>query len=40
VQVLHVGSGRPAALAVPLVADYGLGDNWETAHTASGHASA
>ena len=40
VRVLHEGSDRPSPLAVPLVADYGLGDNWETAHTASGHASA
>ncbi|MDP3858749.1 MAG: DNA polymerase I [Stagnimonas sp.] len=39
VRVLHQGSDRPAPLAVPLVADYGLGDNWEFAHTASGHAS-
>lgn len=40
VRVLHEGSHRPAPLAVPLVADYGIGDNWESAHTASGHASA
>ena len=39
VRVLHQGSHRPAPLAVPLVADYGLADNWEFAHTASGHAS-
>lgn len=40
VRVLHEGVDRPSSLAVPLVADYGLGDNWETAHTPSGHASA
>jgi DNA polymerase-1 len=30
---------RIHSLAVPLVADYGIGDNWDAAHTASGHAS-
>ncbi|ROH93785.1 DNA polymerase I [Stagnimonas aquatica] len=40
VRVLHEGAHRPAPLAVPLVADFGIGDNWESAHTASGHASA
>ncbi|GAC1621312.1 MAG: DNA polymerase I [Nevskia sp.] len=30
---------RAAALAVPLVADWGLGENWDAAHTATGHAS-
>ena len=41
VGVLGTGrSDRPSPLAVPLVADYGVGDNWESAHTASGHASA
>ena len=41
VGVLGAGrSDRPSPLAVPLVADYGVGDNWESAHTASGHASA
>ena len=37
------GSGefsRPAPLAVPLVADFGLGLQWDAAHTATGHASA
>lgn len=28
-----------ATLAVPLVADYGIGPNWDAAHTATGHAS-
>ena len=41
VRVLHLPSGnRPSPLAVPLVADFGLGLNWDAAHTASGHASA
>ncbi|MES2886099.1 MAG: DNA polymerase I [Pseudomonadota bacterium] len=44
VKVLHQpakGSlNRPSPLAVPLVADFGLGLNWDVAHTASGHASA
>lgn len=39
VRVLHAGSNRPSPLAVPLVADFGLGANWDAAHTASGHAS-
>jgi len=30
---------RAASLAVPLVADYGVGPNWDAAHTPSGHAS-
>jgi DNA polymerase I len=30
---------RITALKVPLVADYGLGPDWDQAHTASGHAS-
>jgi len=30
---------RAATLAVPLVADWGLGSNWDAAHTATGHAS-
>jgi DNA polymerase-1 len=30
---------RVAALAVPLVADWGLGPNWDEAHTSQGHAS-
>ncbi|MGQ0619739.1 MAG: DNA polymerase I [Panacagrimonas sp.] len=30
---------RIRPLAVPLVADYGLGDNWDAAHSAIGHAS-
>ena len=30
---------RAATLAVPLVADWGLGDNWDAAHHAIGHAS-
>lgn len=38
VQVLGQ-QGRPAQLLVPLVADFGLGSNWDTAHHASGHAS-
>ena len=29
---------RIHALSVPLVADYGMGPNWDAAHTASGHA--
>ena len=29
---------RIHALAVPLVADYGVGDNWDAAHDATGHA--
>ena len=29
---------RIRELAVPLVADYGLGPNWDAAHTATGHA--
>ena len=40
VQVLHRGSDRPPPLAVPLVTDFGLGFNWDAAHTATGHASA
>ena len=44
VRVLHVeagqGPGRPSPLTVPLVADFGLGLNWDAAHTATGHASA
>ncbi len=44
VRVLHrtTGSGndRPSPLAVPLVADFGLGANWDAAHAANGHASA
>ena len=44
VRVLHPtagqGTSRPSPLAVPLVADFGLGANWDVAHTASGHASA
>lgn len=45
VQVAAVGpeiAGRMCGiseLSVPLVADYGWGDNWDAAHTASGHAS-
>ena len=30
---------QAAVLAVPLVADYGWGDNWDASHQASGHAS-
>jgi len=30
---------RAAQLAVPLVADWGIGANWDAAHTATGHAS-
>ena len=30
---------RAARLAVPLVADWGLGDNWDAAHSMSGHVS-
>jgi DNA polymerase-1 len=30
---------RIASLAVPLVADWGLGPNWDEAHNAQGHAS-
>ena len=30
---------RAAELAVPLVADWGIGANWDAAHTATGHAS-
>lgn len=30
---------RAAALAVPLVADWGVGANWDAAHVATGHAS-
>jgi DNA polymerase-1 len=30
---------RVAKLSVPLVADWGLGQNWDQAHTAQGHAS-
>ena len=30
---------RIARLEVPLVADWGLGANWDEAHTAQGHAS-
>jgi DNA polymerase-1 len=30
---------RIASLAVPLVADWGVGANWDEAHTAQGHAS-
>ncbi len=43
VRVLHrsgSGSDRPSPLVIPLVADYGLGSNWDAAHTATGHASA
>ena len=40
VRVLHDGSDRPSPLSVPLVADFGLGLNWDSAHTATGHASA
>jgi DNA polymerase-1 len=40
VRVLHDGRHRPPPLAVPLVADFGLGQNWDAAHAASGHASA
>ncbi|MDO9453029.1 MAG: DNA polymerase I [Stagnimonas sp.] len=41
VRVLHTRTGgRPSPLAVPLVADFGLGSNWDAAHTATGHASA
>ncbi len=44
VRVLHVQTGqgptRPSPLTVPLVADFGLGLNWDAAHTATGHASA
>ncbi|MES2683311.1 MAG: DNA polymerase I [Pseudomonadota bacterium] len=40
VRVLHDGLGRPSPLAVPLVADFGLGLNWDAAHSATGHASA
>ena len=44
VRVLHQpagqGGNRPSPLAVPLVADFGLGLNWDAAHTATGHASA
>jgi DNA polymerase-1 len=29
---------RIHVLAVPLVADYGVGDNWDAAHHATGHA--
>ncbi|MGH8516610.1 MAG: DNA polymerase I [Panacagrimonas sp.] len=29
---------RVHALSVPLVADYGVGDNWDAAHEATGHA--
>ncbi len=39
VAVLQRGERRPAALAVPLVADFGLGANWDAAHTATGHVS-
>ena len=40
VRVLHDRPGRPAPLSVPLVADFGLGSQWDAAHFASGHASA
>jgi len=30
---------QAAKLAVPLVADYGIGANWDAAHAATGHAS-
>jgi len=42
VRVLHDARGpdRPAPLTVPLVADFGVGSNWDAAHTPSGHASA
>jgi DNA polymerase-1 len=30
---------RVATLAVPLVADWGIGANWDEAHAAQGHAS-
>ena len=44
VRVLHTparpGGLRPPPLSVPLVADFGLGLNWDAAHSATGHASA
>ena len=40
VRVLTQGGDRPSPLLVPLVADFGLGLNWDAAHTATGHASA
>ena len=40
VSVLHEKAGRPGPLSVPLVADFGLGLDWDLAHNASGHASA
>ena len=44
VRVLHDPAGpaglRPPPLSVPLVADFGLGLNWDAAHHATGHASA
>jgi len=30
---------RVAPLAIPLVADWGVGDNWDAAHNATGHVS-
>ncbi|HET7797722.1 MAG TPA: DNA polymerase, partial [Nevskia sp.] len=30
---------RAATLAVPLVADFGIGPNWDAAHNATGHVS-
>jgi DNA polymerase I len=40
VGVLQTGrADRPAPLSVPLVADFGLGSDWDTAHTTTGHAS-
>jgi len=40
VRVLTQGGDRPSPLLVPLVADFGLGLNWDAAHAATGHASA